>query len=260
MPAEPGFDPVGGSLRVARSTLADLCALREGAVVPPETKSALARAGFLVGNELHPRLVPVAAAAARPLVRLGLDLREPNGTVHCEGWIDERFALLLSARGFEPVVFEATFFARSLLAGQLARVVGLGPRRRPKVTDAVEIDHGLLEAILGPGDLSVSQLEMLTDPLDELLPSWIEVLSLMSGGLTARWRAGVWWNSVEERPEARSFEILDSGAGLFFVSQVARGSRRYRRVRLRPVTSSQVWRLLTALVPGPDQVDEPLSS
>lgn len=257
MNVDVGFDPVGGRLRLTRDLLADMCARHNGQQVSRE--DALISAGLLEDGSLHPRLVPLAQTAALPQVRLIVDVAG-NRPLHCDGWVGERFALLLAARSATDELFEATFLSRSLLTAQLARFTGLGPRPRPKVVDPVEIDRGLLEAVLGPGGpLTVPQLELLIDPHDEILPAWLDVLSILSRGLRARWRAGVWWNSHQESPEARSLEIVDSEAGLFFISHLPRGDRRYRRVLLRPVTPSQMWRLLCTLVPSPQEVAEPLS-
>lgn len=251
-----GFDPVAGSLRLTRSALADMCAVHAGEEVAglPE----LASAGLLEAGAVHPRLVPVVETAERPLVRLTLDVAS-GSPVHAEGWVGKNHALVLAARSGLEKVYDATFLSRSLLPAQLARLVALGPRPRGKVTDPVEIDHGLLEALIGGFEtLSPSQLEMLVDPQDEVVPAWVEVLSLLSAGPRARWRVGVWWNSLDESPAARALEIVDTDVGLFFVSHVSRGGRRFARVRLRPVTPTQVWRLLCALVPPPDEVAEPL--
>lgn len=257
MSPDAGFDPVGGRLRLTRDLLADMCSAHSGEQVSRE--DALVSAGLLEEGSLHPRLVPLAQTAARPQVRLIVDVAA-NRPLHCDGWVGDRFALLLAAPSATEELFEATFLSRSLVTAQLARFLGLGPRRRAKVIDPVEIDQALLEVILAPGNpLTAPQLEMLIDPHDEMLPAWLEVLSILSAGLRARWRAGVWWNSHQESPEARSLEIIDSEAGLFFVSHLPRGHRRYQRVLLRPITPSQVWRLLCALVPSPQEVAEPLS-
>lgn len=257
MNRDVGFDPVAGRLRLTRELLDAMCALRQGG--DPSKKAALAEAGLLSENSLHPRLVPVADTAAQPSTRLVLDVA--GGTpLHCDGWIGDRFALVLVGSGATRSPLEATFLSRSLLTSQLARFVGLGPRPRPKVGDAVDIDAGLLGALLGSGEvLAPSQLELLVDPLDGLVPAWLEVLSILSKGARTRWRVGVWWNSFEETPAARSLEIVDSDAGMFLVSHVARGGRRFARVRLRPVTPSQIWRLLCALLPPPEEVATPLT-
>ncbi|MDP9066790.1 MAG: hypothetical protein M3N53_00390 [Actinomycetota bacterium] len=261
MSSDAVFDPAAGSLKLTRGALADMCALHSGAELSPDALDRLSRAGLVQRDGLHPTLAAIASTASRPLVRLNLDRAAPGRNVHCEGWIDARFALLLSGPAVDAPVFETAFLSRSLLAAQLARMLQLAPRARPKVTDPLEVDHGLLEALVAPGEaFSVSQLEVLIDPRDEPLPAWLEVLATLSTGVNARWRLGVWWNSFEEAPRARSMEVLDSEAGLFFVAHVPRGARRYRRVQLRPVTSSQVWRLLTALVPRPEEVSEPLST
>lgn len=256
MKREIGFDPVAGRLRLTRSSLVDLRAVHVGAEAP--TSAALRSAGLLQGGAVHPRLVPVVETAAKPLVRLVLDVAS-DPPVHCQGWVGERGTLLLVARSGSEDVYDATFLSRSLLPAQLARFAGLGPRASGKVVDPIELDLGLLEALLSGAEmLTPSQVELLIDPNDDVLPAWVEVLSALSEGAVARWRVGVWWNSHEESPAARSIEIIDSGAGLFLVSHVARGPRRFARARLHPVTPTQVWRLLCALVPRPDEVAEPL--
>ena len=256
MSRELGFDPVAGTLRLTRELLDAMCALHQDGETTEA--SALAECGLLSGESLHPRLVPVAETAARPLARVVLDVAGTNA-LHCDGWVGERFALVLVGPAAVRGPLEATFLSRSLLTSQLARFVELGPRPRAKVSDTVEVDAGLLEALLGAGEpLAPSQLELLVDPLDELTPPWLEVLSILSRGPRSRWRAGVWWNSTEETPAARSLEIVDSAEGMFLVMHVARGSRRFARVRLRPVTPSQVWRLLCALVPRAEEAAGPL--
>lgn len=258
MKRELGFDPVGGTLRLTRAALADMCALHAGDEVSGSTD--LRSAGLLEGERVHPRLIPVVETAATPLVRLVLDVSgQSRSPIHCQGWVGEDHTLLLVAGSGREQIFEATFLSRSLLTSQLARFVGLGPRPRGKVADPVETDLGLLEAVLGGSEsLTPSQLEMLIDPSDELVPAWVEVLALLSGDHRARWRVGVWWNSAEESPAARSLEIIDSDVGLFLVTHVAPGPRRFARVRVRPVTPTQLWRLLCALVPRPEEVAEPL--
>ena len=256
MKREVGFDPVAGTLRLSRASLVDLCSVHGGQEV--SGASGLSSAGLLHDGGVHPRLVPVVETAARPLVRMVLDVVS-DSPVHCQGWVGEDRALLLVARSALDQVYEATFLARSLLSSQLARLVGLGPRPRPKVTDPIEVDLGLLEALVGGAEaLAPSEVEMLLDAGDEVVPAWVEVLALLSGGAQARWRIGVWWNSHEESPAARSLEVIDSKAGLFVVSHLARGPRRFARVRLHPVTPTQVWRLLSVLIPTSDEVAEPL--
>ena len=257
MRRDAGFDPVTGRLRLSRAALVGMSALHAGEEV--SVASDLVAAGLVQDGRVHPRLVPVVETAARPLVRLVLDVAS-GSPVHCQGWMGEGHALLLAAPTAQEEVYDVTFLTRSLLISQLARFVGLGPRPRGKVTDPIEIDLGLLEALLGGGQgLAPDQLEMLIDPRDELEPPWVEVMALLSGGVQARWRVGVWWNSLQESPAARSMELIDSEAGLFLVSHVARGPRPFARVRLHPVTPTQVWRLLSALVPHPEEVTEPLT-
>lgn len=257
MKAEIGFDPIAGRLRLTRSALVDMCALHAGENV--RAASQLSSAGLLEGGRVPTRLIPVVETASRPLARVVLDVAS-GSPLHVQGWVGETHALLLVARGGEGDVFDASFLSRSLFPSQLARFVDLGPRPRGKVVDPVELDLGLLEALVGGSEsVTPDRLEMLVDPSDELVPAWVEVLSLLSEGTRSRWRVGLWWNSHDESPAARSMEIIDSKAGLFLVSHVARGPRRFARVRLHPVAPTQVWRLLSVLLPPPGEVAEPLA-
>ena len=256
MKREIGFDPVAGTLRLTRRSLVDLCSIHVGEGTA--TAAELSSAGLLQHGSVHPRLVPVVETAGKPLVRLVLDVAS-DSPVHCQGWVGDSGTLLLVARSGSDEVYDATFLSCSLLSAQLARLVGLGPRVSDKVADPIELDLGLLEALLSGSDkLSPLQVEVLLDPTEDVVPAWVEVLSVLSAGAAVRWRVGVWWNSHDESPAARSMEVIDSGAGLFLVSQVARGPRRFARVRLHPVTPTQVWRLLCALVPRSTEVAEPL--
>lgn len=250
-----GFDPVTGRLRLTRQLLADMTALHTGQERPPRT--GLDSTGLVEGGALHPRLVPVADTVTNPYARLSLDL-DARRRLHCEGWIGDRFALVLVGETPTAPAFEATFLSRSLLTGQLGRLVALGPRPRTKVSDPVETDEGLLETLLAGGaPVSPSQVEMLIGAHDDIVPAWLDVLSTLSRP-SLRWRAGAWWNAPEESPQARLLEIIDSDAGMFLVSHVPRREHRYARVSLRPVTPSQVWRLLCGLLPRPEEIAAPL--
>lgn len=257
---ESRFDPAAGTLTLGTSGIVALAQAAGGTeALSARARSELATGGLLQEADLHPRLVPIARALARPLVRLRLD--QVSGGSSCDGWFDPALAVLItrSRAGEAPGTVAA--LPRALVPATIARAVGLGPRSRPKVVDPAEMDAGLVEALLASGEgFDEDQVEGLVDPADDLDPAWIEVLAMLSAGIRARWRVGVWWNSSTEQPEARFLEIVDSDSGLFLITMRPRGARGTRRFELRPLSSTQVWRLLCALVPPLDQVSEPLNS
>jgi len=256
---ENRFDPAAGTLTLGASGIAALAEAAGGMeVLSAPARSELASGGLLQEGDLHPRLVSIARALARPLVRLRLD-QVASGGPDCDGWFDASLAVLITRSRAKETPGTVAALPRALVPATIARAVGLGPRPRPKVVDPAEMDAGLVEVLLASGEaFDEDQVEGLVDPADDLDPAWIEVLTTLSRGIRARWRVGVWWNSAIEQPQARSLEIVDSDAGLLLITMRPRSPRGARRFELRPLSPTQVWRLLCALVPPPDQVSEPL--
>ena len=150
---------------------------------------------------------------------------------------------------------------RGMTGFRLARLMCLGPRSTHKVSSPVEVDAGLLEMLLMPGaSFEPGEIERLLRPADALEPAWLETLAALSRTEATRWNVGVWWNASDERPKARTLDVVDSSVGMFLVTVVPRGPHQARRIELRPVTPSQIWRLLCALVPAVEEVTEPLES
>lgn len=252
------FDPHNGSLRLTPSAargLADLVA--EGGSVDDRVLDELRAGGLVVDGELHPRLVPVAACLATPLARLRVDHAVPTRWV-ADGWVDGTIAVLMRSSA-DASVADVIAVPRGMVALNLARAVRLGPRERVKVDEPAELDEALLEAILGSADgWSVGAIEPLLGRDDEIVPEWLEALSRLSNEPKRRWRMGTWWNSPEESPAARLMEVVESDSGSFLVTHRREPERRYRRARLHPLTSTQLWRLLCGLVPRAEEVDRPL--
>lgn len=255
------FDPERGALLLSPTCLAALPALLQGDIsaLDSDTAAELVEGHVVVDGLLDPRLRPVAACLGSPSIRLSLDTTG-RGSLHVDGWVDHRVAVL--ARSRLPAGTEAADVAalpRRMLAFQLARLLELGPRRPVKVRDPVEIDEGLLEALLVPGEgLSAAQVQSLLSEVDEVIPEWLSVLAQLSHAPSARWRAGAWWNSAHESPKARMLEVVEGDAGSFMITRGRRPDRPYRRATLRPLTSTMIWRLVCALAPRPQDVMGPL--
>ena len=253
------FDADSGRLRLDRPCLIGLARLAAAEEAGPLILDRLERGGLTTGGTLDPRLLPMGRCLSRPLVRLQLD-HGGHSAWRIEGWSDERVTVLVRSdpSGAEEA-HEVVVVPRAMTAFRLAHALKLGPRPRLKPIDPLEIDDGLLEALLVEGDgWTAGAIESLLDPGDQVLPEWLEVLARLAGRPHARWRAGVWWNSSEESPAARLLEIVESEAGSFLVVRRRDADRSFRRARLYPLTATQIWRLLCALLPPVDAVVEPL--
>ena len=242
---------------MSRPALQGLALLDAGLAVDQEIVDELADAGILKEGQIHRALTGLARCLSRPLARLVVE-RVARPAMQVEGWIDDHLAVLLHApvdRGEGDVVV----VPRGMTAFRLARLMELGPRSAHKVRGRAEIDAGLLEVLLLSGSsLEPDEVDRLLGRGDDLEPAWVESLSALSRTEATRWNLGVWWNAVDERPTARTLELVDSAAGMFLVTMAQRGKRAVRRVELRPITPSQTWQLLCALVPRAGEISEPL--
>lgn len=252
------FEAQEGRLTLSVAGLGALPALVSGdaSSLDMSVRDELERGGIITVGVLHDRLVPLARCVAVPRVRMTLD-RVSGGAFHVDGWLDDRLAVLMrSVHGAETG--DVVAIPRGMVSFRLAALVGLGPRPRVKVTDPVEVDEALLEALVaaGPG-LTATQIASLLQNSEDMIPEWLSLLSALSQHDVSRWRAGTWWNSTEEAPAARALEVVESEPGSFVVLPRPR-SDRFRRVALRPLTATQMWRLLCALIPSPQEVARPL--
>lgn len=260
MNGRPRFDPRTGWLRLTPDAVRAVAQLAStGADPEPSIVEELRAGGLVVDGGLHERLVPLGRCFASPLTRVALEQLAPAGS-RVDGWIDDKIAVLLRSTGDAGQGGgEVVAIPRGMIALNLARLVELGPRSRVKVGASVEIDDGLLEALLSPGEgWTPEAIESMCRREDGILPEWLEILADLSNTPKRRWRVGAWWNSTEESPAARLLEVVEGEVGSFLLTHRREPGYRYRRVRLHPLSSTQMWRLLCALVPAPEQVETPL--
>ena len=254
------FDPDRGRLSVTRRTLSAVARLASGPIESEvERMDELRAAGIVVDDALHPRLEPLGRCIASPFVRL---VAEHSGarTWGVDAWLDDRLAALWRRPGVAEGAGDVVVVPRGMTGLNLARLLELGPRRRVKVDGPLELDEGLVEALLSSDEpWTAAALESMLLEDDEVLPEWLEVLTDLSSHPKRRWRVGSWWNSAEESPAARSLEVVETDAGSFLLTRRRDPDRRYRRMRMDPLSSTQIWRLLCALVPSPEQIDRPLT-
>lgn len=253
------FDPQSGSFRLsggAARALADLASERAD---PDVDVMHEMRAGRLLEKDrLHPRLVAVGLCLASPLTRLRVDNVLPTSWA-VEVWLDDKIAVVLRWPGEPATTAEVVAVPRGMVALSLARLVALAPRERVKVDHPVDLDEGFLAALIGSSEgWTAAAIESMLIERDEVIPEWLELLSRLSNEPKRHWRVGAWWNSAVESPAARLLEVVEADVGSFLVSHHRDPSRRYRQARLHPLTSTQLWRLLCALVPAANEVDRPL--
>lgn len=260
MNGESRFDPDTGHLALTPPALSALATAATDGLegVGTELLDELQAGSLLVGEGIHPRLVALARCVARSHARLVLDQYTTN--FQMQGWVDDRIAVLARASVARPLeAAEVVVVPRGMVPLRLAKLIGLGPRQRVKVSEPAELDQGLLETLLvGEEGLSAPQIQSLSGETDELIPEWLDVLAALSSGASTRWQAGTWWNSPEESPRARSLEVVEGAVGSFLVTHSRRPDSPFRRATLRPLTGTALWRLLCGLVPGEDDVAEPL--
>lgn len=118
----------GGTLRLPRRLLVALAAVAADppVAVDPDGLDALRAAGLVQGEAVHPDVAAVAAAVARPAVRLRLDRLAPPPEVQCAGWVVPGLAVLalpLPDGGDGVLAVPA-----GEVVAQLAALAGLGPR------------------------------------------------------------------------------------------------------------------------------------
>ena len=254
------FEPQEGRLQMTFPALAALPALlqQDLSSLDPPLAHELSDGGIVAEGALHPQLVPLARCVAAPDVRLRLE-RTSDPSFHTDGWLDDRLAVLFRVQA-GAAAGDVVAIPRGMVPYRLARLLELGPRPRPKVVDPVELDEGLVETLLAAGaGFTGSQIATLLGRDDEVIPEWMTILVTLSESRVSRWRVGAWWNTKEESPVARSLEVAESEAGSFLIVRRRRKGRRSRRAELYPLTSTQIWRLLCALVPSSAEVSEPLA-
>lgn len=206
------FDASTGRLQAGRSELDALLAWSDGASADPAGLASLEAAGAVQDESPHPRLAPLLEVLADPVCVLGV---ESSGPPALEGGVVPGLAAV-TVRGADGETWQLFGADPSFLPALVARVVGLGPRRRtgdePRQLGADE----LAERCAAPGHV--------------------------------RWTATTTW-STPDGPAGRRVDVLDhSPVGLWLLEPAD------RLTLLWPTTSTAVWRSLTTLLPGDDEL------
>jgi hypothetical protein len=257
------FDPRGGDLRVTREDFAVLAAVaRAGpAAADADAAARLRAAGAMNERSVHSALRSVLAAVNRPVCELRVDRRGFSGrgsgvaadrVTRASGWVDAKVVAWLTDRRRDPR-WDLAIVHPTFLPSVLARFVELGPRNRPDSTAPVGLAGGALDRLLDlPANASRDLVNGLVEPGDG---AGAGALHAAVAALRARWRLDVRWDGPDDRPARRSLDVLDSDAGLWLVRRdLAETGVARPPVVLVPATPTQIWRLLTTVLPAGDEL------
>ena len=138
------FDADTGRLRLARSDFAALVGWAGGGAPPDATMAALVDAGVLRGGRPHEVVQPLLEAVTDPVCRFTV---RRDGADHASGWATlGAAAVLLPLPGDRC---EVAGLHPSFVPAGLARLMGLGPRRRHP-GEPWQLPAGVLTALLAP--------------------------------------------------------------------------------------------------------------
>ncbi len=249
----PVFDAASGRVRLDATTFEALC--RESDSPSPTgtapasdvaTIADLQSSGALVDGDVHEALRPALAAVQRPIAMLHLVVTGAAGHQLHQGWLSVVSALLADlGDGLYDFAAVGTEFVPTLVA----RMTRLGlrphlPRESATVTEAV-LD-GLAAHEAAPRAAAAQALVSTT------ASAWPEWSAAASAGDWRFWVVDVTWpkpaGGTASESSGRRLAVLDTSAGLLRVDVDDSGPR------LVAVTPTEVWRLLSGILPGDDDL------
>ena len=249
------FDPAGVRLKITREDLAVLAAVaRGGGTASTRATEDLRASGALTRRGVHPALEPVLAAVNRPVCEIHADRRAHGAPGRrAIGWVDPRVAALLTDRQHleagDPR-WDLTAPHPTFLPAALAELFDLGPRGRPDTSGLARrsaVTVTALDRLLTLGQRATR------DAVAETLPHRSEpAIAAVHQAVTrlrGRWRLEARWSAPGERTGWRSLDVIDSDPGLWVARREGRAG-----FRLVPATPTQIWRLLTTVLPTADEV------
>lgn len=239
------FDSHTGRLRLDERTFDTLTRWAQGVDDSGSAMADLREAGVVERDRPHPKLTASLAAIRDPVCRLRFDMTDQDGHEEAgEGWIASGCAALLLdlPRGLRELVsLNPTF-----LPAGLARIVRLGPRpRQPEAS--VELRAARFDELLAAEpDVRRGAAEALrVDGLAAGTHDWLELLVAAPWSV---WKAETAWSAPGGTSASRALRVADTQGGLLRIDT------RLDTVALAPTTPTAVWRELTLLLPGDDEL------
>lgn len=236
-PADPSPPAPAARLVVSDAELAALLDRVDGRPAREQDLEVAAAAGWVIDGTPAGVLADGLRALLSPVCELELQRGGRRG----RGAADARAAALISPTaqsGTQQLVAIPTSF----LPDALSRLNDLGPR--PRVEPALRL-------VYAAGDLarilSVRDAELAADLAGA---DGADAASELVEGLREHWRVEARWAPAGDSSGHRAVEVIDTERGLWLV--VSDGAE----VALWPSTPTAVFRLLTTLLPGVEELAE----
>jgi len=240
------FDSGTGRLRLDPQTCAALLAWADGAPSSDPALAELAQQGVIHKGRPHPALVPALEALTDPVCEVSVTRSSDEGDLPGgEGGVALTAAgLLLDAPGGlrELVTVHPTF-----LPAALATIVRLGPRPRVD-SEPLHLPASALDGLL-MGDPASRRQSAGNVGADIEAPAARAAVASLASTSWHRWAIVISWPARPGQPGERRLEVLDTPALGVWILEPATGL-----VVLWPSTPTAVWRLLTLLLPGDEEL------
>lgn len=245
----PAFDATTGLLRLPALAVELLGRLAAGddqqrlTARAPDAFALLERLGVVEHGGLHPAVVALAEAIARPLVRMVVRVGPPAAPVEARAWLDAGFAAY--ARPVDGIL-ELAPGPPSGAPVFAAGLVDLGPRPPAPARGVVTVPDRAVRELLGSNGSPDPEAVLAVAGLP---PAWRAPLALLAEACRCTWSVQVRWMVGEGRVAQRSVGVIDGGtAGLWRYERPAVSGRDL--ASLSPTRTREVWRELCALLPS----------
>lgn len=239
------FDPDTGEALLDRVTFDAVVALTTGSE-PPERGLVEARSAGIVDDEtVHPTVRSAFEAVADPVAVARVEMRnERSDAVTIECWLSSVVACYLGGPGDGPLRLATSPPAAFPIT--IARLVGLSPRPRIPFVPwrmPIELADDALHEDEGRRRDAVYRIAEAVD--DAATRAFAEVIAV---GPWWYWTLTVRWAGASGREDERALHILDSQDGMAMLLPFD------DRIAAEPTNPSDVFRLLTAILPGDEDL------
>lgn len=216
------------------------------------TLEAFAEAGAVVDGCPVRELAELLAALVRPQLRVEVEtsIGDDPGASHTL-WLGQELGVLAEGMVGEPRYAYASV-APTLVPWVLGHLVALRRRQSLSSSPPLAVSRRLLDAAMA--ELEAGGAARATESLASEGALDQGAASMVVGMLASRrltWRATAMW--LDGQPRTRSLTVVDAVDAGYWASSVpadADLSDPFLEVTLEPVSSGEVWRRLTGLLPG----------
>jgi hypothetical protein len=244
------FDATVGRVRLDPTTFEALVDLGSAANGDSDGMLAdLTAAGVLVDGRAHEVLAPGLAAVTRPLAQLETVVASRQDLLVHQGWMSVLSAVLADVG---DGTYDFAGVATEFVPTTIARLVRLRPRPR-LAPGSASVTSDLLDGLVDPDD--GRRVRAAHDLASALAPHWDEAAELVRAGAWCFWSADVSWappgRAVRSDDDlvSRRVSVLDTTAGMLAL-EGSTGAPGHDRLSLTPTTPTDVWYLLSSILPS----------